>query len=49
VISLVLYAGKAANAVGLPINPEIAAGAMVPVVLWGVAWLTQRIHRRFQA
>lgn len=48
VISLVLYAGKAANAAGLPINPEIAAGAMIPVVLWGVAWLTRRIHRRFQ-
>ncbi len=49
VISLVLYAGKAANAAGLPINPEIAAGAMIPVVLGGVAWLTRRIHQRFHA
>jgi uncharacterized membrane-anchored protein len=49
VISLVLYAGKAANAAGLPINPEIAAGAMIPVVLGGVTWLTRRIHQRFHA
>jgi uncharacterized membrane-anchored protein len=49
VISLVLYAGKAANAAGLPINPEITAGAMIPVVLGGVTWLTRRIHQRFHA
>ena len=49
VISLVFYAGKAANAAGLPINPEIVAGAMIPVVLGGVAWLTRRIHQRFHA
>ena len=49
VISLVLYAGKAANAAGLPINPEIAAGAMIPVVLGSVVWLTRRIRRHFHA
>jgi uncharacterized membrane-anchored protein len=49
VISLVFYAGKAANAAGLPINPEIAAGAMIPVVLGGVVWLTRRIRRHFHA
>lgn len=49
VISLVLYAGKAAKVAGLPINPEIVAGALIPVVLWGVTWLTRRIHRRLQA
>ncbi len=47
VISIILYAGNAANAAGLPINPEIAAGAMIPVVLGSVAWFTRRIHRRF--
>ena len=49
VISLVFYAGKAANAAGLPINPEIAAGAMIPVVLGSVVWLTRRIRRHFHA
>jgi uncharacterized membrane-anchored protein len=44
VISLVLYGGKAAKAAGLPINPEVAAGLMIPVVLWGVWRATKRIH-----
>ncbi len=48
VISLVLYAGKAAKAAGLPINPEIAAGALIPVVLWGVMRLTKRIQQHLQ-
>ena len=46
VISLLLYAGKALKAAGLPINPELAAGALVPVVLWAVWRTTQRIHAR---
>jgi uncharacterized membrane-anchored protein len=46
VISLLLYGGKALKAVGLPINPEMAAGALVPVVLWVVWRTTQRIHAR---
>ena len=44
VISLLLYGGKALKAAGLPINPEMAAGALVPVVLWSVWWTTRRIH-----
>jgi uncharacterized membrane-anchored protein len=46
VVSLLLYAGKAAKAAGLPIHPELAAGASIPLVLWGVATMTRRIHRR---
>lgn len=46
VISLLLYAGKAAKAAGLPINPEIAAGALIPLVLWVVWRTTRRIHAK---
>lgn len=46
VISLLLYGGKALKAAGLPINPELAAGALVPVVLWAVWRTTQKIHAR---
>jgi uncharacterized membrane-anchored protein len=49
VISLLLYGGKALKAAGVPINPEIAAGAMVPVVLWLVWRTTQRIHARLNS
>jgi uncharacterized membrane-anchored protein len=45
VISLLLYGGKALKALGVPINPEMAAGALVPIVLWAVWRTTQRIHR----
>jgi uncharacterized membrane-anchored protein len=46
VVSLLLYGGKALKAAGLPINPEMAAGALVPVVLWAVWRTTQRIHAK---
>ncbi len=49
VISLLLYGGKALKAAGVPINPEIAAGALVPVVLWVVWRTTQRIHAKLYA
>ena len=49
VISLVLYLGKAAKASGLPVHPEMLAGAMVPVVLWGVWRTTKRIHEKLHA
>jgi uncharacterized membrane-anchored protein len=49
VISLVLYAGKAGKAAGLPIHPEALAGALVPVVLWGVWRTTKRIHEKLHA
>ncbi len=49
VVSLLLYAAKAAKAAGLPLNPEIAAGALVPLVVWAVWRATRRIHRALQA
>ena len=49
VVSLLLYGAKAAKAAGLPINPEIATGALIPLVLWGVWRTTRRIHARLHA
>ena len=49
VISLLLYGGKAAKAAGAPINPEILAGALIPLVLWVVWRATRRIHARLHA
>jgi len=49
VVSLILYLAKAGKAAGLPLNPELAAGASIPLVLWGVAALVRRIHRRLHA
>ncbi len=49
VISLLLYGGKALKSVGVPINPELAAGALVPVVLWVVWHTTQKIHAKLHA
>ena len=46
VISLLLYGGKAAKAAGAPINPEIAAGALIPLVLWVVWRNIRRIHAK---
>ena len=48
VVSLLLYFFKALKAEGwLPVQPELAAGAAIPLVLAGVWWTTRRIHRRF--
>jgi uncharacterized membrane-anchored protein len=44
VISLLLYGGKAAKGAGLPINPEVLAGAAIPLVLWGVWRMSRRVH-----
>ena len=44
VISLLLYAAKALKGAGVPVNPEVAVGACVPLVLWGVWRMTRRIH-----
>ena len=49
VVSLLLYGAKAAKAAGLAINPEIAAGALIPLVLWVVWRTTRRIHARLHA
>ncbi len=45
VVSLILYMGKAGKAAGLPVNPEILAGSLIPAVLLGIWWGTQRIHK----
>ncbi len=48
VVSLLLYGGKALKAIGLPINPEMVAGAMIPLVLWA-SWATiRRIHKKLR-
>ena len=49
VVSLLLYGGKALKALGVPLNPELAAGALVPLVLWAVWHTTRRIHARLHA
>ena len=49
VISLSYYAAKALDAAGLPINPDIAVGAMIPLVLWGVWRAIRHIHSRLHS
>lgn len=49
VVSLLLYMGKAAKAAGAPLNPEMAAGAAIPLVLWAVWRTTRRIHEKLHA
>jgi uncharacterized membrane-anchored protein len=49
VISLLLYGGKALKAAGVPLNPEMAAGALVPAVLWAVWRTTRRIHAKLHS
>ncbi len=46
VVSLLVYVGKAAKAAGLPVNPDLLAGGLIPLVLWGVWRTTRRIHQR---
>ena len=49
VVSLILYVGKAGKAMGLPVNPEMLAGALIPVVLLGIWWGTRQIHKTLHA
>ncbi len=49
VVSLLLYGGKALKGAGVPVNPEIAAGALIPLVLWAVWRATRRIHAKLHA
>ena len=48
VVSLIYYGCKALSKLGLAVNPEIAAGASIPVVLWAVWTTVQRIHARIR-
>jgi uncharacterized membrane-anchored protein len=45
VVSLLLYGAKALKATGLPVNPEVAVGALIPLILWVVWSATRRIHK----
>ena len=49
VVSLLLYGAKAAKAAGVPVHPEMAAGALIPLVLWLVWKATRRIHDKLHA
>jgi len=49
VVSLLVYAVKALKGAGVPVDPEITAGALIPLVLWVVWRTTQRIHKKFHA
>jgi uncharacterized membrane-anchored protein len=43
-IGLLNYVGKAAKAAGLPVNPDVLTGALIPVMV-GVVWLgLRRMH-----
>jgi uncharacterized membrane-anchored protein len=45
VIGLLGYAGKALKGVGVPLNPEVVTGVLVPIVC-GAVWLgLRRMHR----
>lgn len=48
VVSLILYAGKAGKQAGLPIQPELVAGATVPFVLMAIWWGTRQLHKRLR-
>lgn len=48
-IGLVSYAGKALKAAGLPVNPDVATGVMIPVLI-GAVWLgLRRMHHKVTA
>lgn len=49
VVSLILYVGKAGKEAGLPVKPELLAGAMIPLVLWAVWRTTKKIHEKLHA
>jgi len=49
VVSLLLYGAKALKSAGLPVQPEVAVGALMPLVLWGVWRTTRRIHQKLHA
>ena len=46
VVSLLLYGAKALKSAGLPINPEISVGILIPLVLWAVWRATRRVHAK---
>jgi uncharacterized membrane-anchored protein len=49
VVSLLIYGVKAAKAAGLPVDVEMATGALIPLVIWGVWRVTRRVHQKLKA
>jgi len=49
VVSLLFYVAKAGKEAGLPIHPELAAGALIPLVMLGVWFTVRRIHKKLHA
>lgn len=47
VVSLLAYALKSLKSLGLPLNPELTVGALIPPVLWLVWRAGRRVHARF--
>jgi uncharacterized membrane-anchored protein len=46
VVGLLGYAGKGLKSIGLPVNPDMLTGALVPVVA-GLVWLgLRRMHKQ---
>ena len=45
-MSLLLYGAKALKGAGMAVNPELAAGVLMPLVLWAVWSATRRIHKK---
>lgn len=48
VVSLVLYTGKALKSAGLAIDPEVLAGASIPVVLLMVWKIIAKVHAKLR-
>ncbi len=49
VVSLLFYGAKSLEAAGAAINPEIAIGLLIPLVLGAVWVITRRIHRKLRS
>jgi len=49
VVSLLFYGAKSLEASGVAINPEIAVGFLIPLVLGAVWFVTRRIHRKLRS
>jgi len=48
VVSLLLHGAKSLKAAGVAINPEIAVGVLIPLVLSAVWGVTRRIHKNLR-
>ncbi|PWF42666.1 DUF3422 family protein [Massilia glaciei] len=48
-IGLLNYVGKAMKAAGWPVNPDVATGVMIPVILLAVWFGLRRMHHRVAA